>query len=304
MRTFKQQVEGFLDNADVMEKSKRLYRTALNKFQRWVVEEGLNIHALKRKDILVYKLYLEKSNIAGATIELYLLVLRTFYHYLMDCGESSNIAKDIRFKHKRNTYTKEYLTDDECSRLLESVDQSTEAGQRNFAIIYLMMSTGLRCIEVSRLLVGDVFTSAGHHYLMIQRKREMRKDTKFGIPVEVLKPIRVYMKNRPGATDDEPLFASREKHGIRPMSPQRIGEVVKEYLVKSGVYSKTKTTHSLRHTAAVRALKDHVSIYDVKCMLGHSEVKTTERYLASIEAEVTERNPAIRPFSLNALKLK
>ena len=69
----------------------------------------------------------------------------------------------------------------------------------------------------------------------------------------------------------------------------------------AGVYSTKKTAHSLRHTAAVRAIKAKVPIREVQVMLGHKNVSTTEVYLRSLDDEMRLVNPAVRAISVIAL---
>ena len=65
-------------------------------------------------------------------------------------------------------------------------------------------------------------------------------------------------------------------------------------MVKADIYSKHKTSHSLRHTAAVTALIAGADIKSVQQMLGHRRLETTEIYLESIDERLRIDNPAVR----------
>lgn len=303
-RLFADMERAFFANIDVKELSKKEYGWALTQFKKWVVYQGLDINRLERADILAYKAYLEQSGKSESTMDFYLLVVRRFFQFVEDSGEGENVAAGIRYKRKHKGHYKEHLTDDEVESLLHSISRDTLTGLRDYAIVYLMICTGLRCVEVSRLTIEDMHTDGKFPYLDIQRKGESRKTTRFGVTREILAPILDYLNAR-GADDvASPLFCTCGKLGEMAMSPLLVSRRVRDCMKKAGVYSATKTAHSLRHTAAVRAIKAKVPIREVQVMLGHKNVETTEVYLRSLDDEMRLINPAVRAISVIAAESK
>lgn len=300
-RLFSEIERSFFENLDIKALSKKEYGWALTQFKKWIVYEGKDINQLKRADILAYKAYLERSKKSESTMDFYLLVVRRFYQFVEDSGEGDNIALGIRYKRKHKGFYKEHLTDDEVVALLSSIDRSKLIGLRDYAIIYLMLCTGLRCVEISRLAVGDVHPDERYQYLEIQRKGETRKTTSFGVTAEILQPILDYFDARGVGSEDFPAFCTHGKTGEREMTPLLVGRMIRDRMKAAGVYSTKKTAHSLRHTAAVRAIKAKVPIREVQVMLGHKNVSTTEVYLRSLDDEMRLVNPAVRAISVIAL---
>lgn len=295
MRKLFSEIErAFFDNLDVSELTKENYRCILNQFKQWVVYHGLRIEDLRRSDILAYKSDLLTSGKSETTMDIYLLVVRLFYRFVEESGWGDNIAAGIRYKRHNKDHYKEHLREDEIERLLDSINQETLVGLRDYAIIYLMLCTGFRCVEVSRLLIGDIHDEGPMPYLTIQRKGSVRTDAKFGVTKDILAPIYRYLQARGVGSNDEPLFSTHSLWGETMMKPARVGAVIRNRMRLAGVYSKEKTAHSLRHTAAVRAIKAKVPIREVQVMLGHRRVETTEIYLRSIENEMRLDNPAVR----------
>ena len=292
-RLFAELERGFYENLDVTPTTKEDYRRIFDQFKKWVVIGGYDINTLCRADILAYKSWLINSGKSESTMDIYLLVVRRFYEFVEESGEGENIAAGIRYKRKNHEYYKEHLQEPESEALLGSIDTSTLIGMRDYAMIYLMLSTGFRCVEVSRLLVEDIHDEEKFPYLNIQRKGYLRKDTKFGVTEEILQPIYRYLSERGVEDKQEPLFASTRNHR-KAMLPRDIGRVIRLRMRAAGIYSSKKTAHSLRHTAAIRAIKANVPIRDVQIMLGHHSVETTEIYLRSIDNETRLSNPAIR----------
>lgn len=300
-RLFSEMERLFFDNLDIKPLSKREYGQGLNQFKKWVVYTGRDVNRLERADVLAYKSYLETSDKSESTMDFYLLVVRRFFQYVEDAGEGDNIAAGIRYKRKHKGYYKEHLTDEEVEDLLSSIDRTTMTGLRDYAIIYLMLCTGLRCVEVSRLSLCDIHTDGRVKYLEIQRKGDTRKTTKFGITDGLLSPVYDYLNMSSPESTDAPVFCTCDTEARR-MSPLLIGRVIRQRLKKAGIYSPAKTAHSLRHTAAVRAIKAKVPIREVQVMLGHKNVSTTEVYLRSLDDEMRLANPAVRAITPIGLK--
>ena len=97
------------------------------------------------------------------------------------------------------------------------------------------------------------------------------------------------------------MFPSRFHERMKDMSVSRH---ICQLMRNAGIESKKKTAHSLRHTAAVRAIEANVPIRQVQIMLGHTDVKTTELYIGSIDAEMRLRNPVVQVLEEIALNEK
>lgn len=284
-------IKEFLDCQDVNELSREKYRSVVTLFARWVVVSGLLFFQLKKSDLIKYKSDLIKENKSVYTIDLRLTVIRRLFNYLYQAGiYKDNIALDIKAPRKDKEFRKGYLPIDQVKQLLSIIDTTSITGKRDFALISLMIRTGIRRIEVCRMRVGDMNSEA----INIQRKGKVNKDCRIGVRDKALQAIHDYLVCR-DLTDDSPMFVSHH-HGYkdRPISEVMISRIVKTYLGKIGINDKHYTCHSLRHTAAILALKNGATIYDVQQMLGHTSIETTRIYLRAIDAEKRLDNDAIR----------
>ncbi len=282
----------FVDNLDIRSNSRSLYLRILRQFTKWVVTSGLDVKSLVRADILRYKADLLRRDLSENTIDSYLTVLRMFYDWLEAIGEHDNIAAGIRVKHKRKGFRKGHLTVDQITLLLNAIDRDTPCGRRDYALINLLLRTGMRCVEASRLRVRDIDSRQGNCYLSVQRKGDNDRYERIGTTHKAIGPVLDYLSWRGVQDDTEYVFMSHETSGSRPISAQGLGQIITGYLKKAGVHSRMITPHSLRHTAAVQALKAGVAVIDLQAMLGHRSIKTTEIYLKSVEDERRLDNPA------------
>jgi len=91
---------------------------------------------------------------------------------------------------------KDPLTVDDVSGLLGSIDRSTIEGKRDYALINLLIRTGLRTIETIRADVGDIRQASGETVLSVQGKGRDEKDELVILTPPSLNPIREYLTAR------------------------------------------------------------------------------------------------------------
>lgn len=291
---FSKLTKDFVDNLDVRVNSRALYLRILNQFATWIVVYGRDVKDLKRSDIIEYKSYLLREGKAENTIDSYLTVVRRFFEWCEAIGEHENIAAGIKLHHKRVGFRKGHLSTQEITQLFNVIDRTSLIGKRDYAIINLMLRSGVRCVEVSRLRVCDVYLSPTRCSVLLQRKGDNSRTERLGLTIKALQPISDYLQYRGVSNDNEPVFLTHCSTGEVGLTPARISKVVVSYMKLAGIYSKLKTAHSLRHTAAVQAIKNKVPIKEVQLMLGHRRIETTEIYLKSVDDEIRLDNPAVR----------
>src|SRR5699024_7458748 len=120
-----------------------------------------------------------------------------------------NIARDIKgVRVNSKSHRGAYLTSDEAQAVLKSIDTETLAGLRNYAMIALMLTAGLRTIEVSTAKIDDINTLGDSKVLYIKRKGHQEKDSYIKIASVVYEAITNYLKERTVTDTSEPLFAS------------------------------------------------------------------------------------------------
>lgn len=290
---FSKLTNDFVNNLDIRDNSRALYLRVLTQFSKWVVISGRNIKELKRSDIIAYKSALLRNEKSENTIDSYLTVVRMFFSYCEDIGEHENIAAGIKLKRKRIGYRKAHLSVSEITKLYGVINTESVAGKRDYALVNLMLRSGIRCVEASRLRVSDLFMSEERCFILVQRKGENERE-RLGLTYKALHPVMDYISYRGVCSDTESVFLSHCTLGELPLTPKGIGKIIGNYMKKAGIYSKQKTAHSLRHTAAVQAIINKVPIKEVQLMLGHRRIETTELYLKSADEELRLDNPAGR----------
>lgn len=280
-------VEAFLSECDIRANSKNVYRRGLLYFFRWVESTGRVISELTRADIITFKdsLLATHSNLSVAG---YLVALRRFYEWCEGNKLYPNIAKGIKSPKRKNAYLKEHLRENQIHDLLKHY----EGNLRDFAIVNLLLRTGLRTIEVVRANVEDITFKGGQRILRVWGKGRDDKDTFVVLTDKAYAPIRAYLDTRKTATLKEPLFISTSNRNLcGRLTTRTISKICKEGLCAIGLDAHEYTAHSLRHTTAVMLLK-HGTLSDVQSVLRHASPVTSQIYTKSIEEELRLANPS------------
>ena len=208
-----------------------------------------------------YLLHLsEVKKLASGSVNAYNSALRFLYNISLDM--SINIAKIPR--HKRSRKFPEILTRAEIQTMLDACDNL-----RDKCMLATTYSAGLRVSEIVTLRVKDIDSKKMQIFI---RQGKGNKDRFAVLSKTNLQILREYwLTYRP----KDYLFISRNRNviGIRAFQ-----ELFKKYVTKAGI-TKHLTAHSLRHSFAMHLLEDGVSIFDIKQLLGHSDLSTTCFYL-------------------------
>lgn len=169
------------------------------------------------------------------------------------------------------------LTVKQSRDLLEKV--RTEGNIRDYALIALLITTGLRTVEVTRARRADVQHISDLHVLSVWGKGRTKRDQHVRIPADV---YAVYEAYKSSERASEWLFPGQKQED--PLTTRQMRRIVSRWMNAVGIEG--HGAHSLRHTAATLALQAGHSLESVQRMLRHANVNTTAIYLqAALMAE-------------------
>lgn len=281
-------VATFIASQDVKESSRKLYVKTLSQFFVWIEKSGRTLHGLKRQDILEYKDSLLESNLSSLTISSYITAVRKFYEWAEAEGYYPNIAKGVKTPRRTQAFKKQHLTDSKSSELLKHFQ---DLSLRDYAIVNLILRTGLRTIEVVRANIEDITFKGERRILKIWGKGHVEKDDFVVLSDKAYQPIKDYLNTRKGAKAGEPLFVSySDRNNGSRLTTRTISGICKEGLRAIGLDGKEFTAHSLRHTTAVAILKHGGQLTDVQSVLRHSSPVTSQIYTESVKEELRLKN--------------
>jgi len=215
-----------------------------------------------------------------------------FFQYLENVGVYENYSAGIRNARKTLMYKKKALTVTQTNALLNSLPRTTVKEKRNYAIINTMLRTGMRSIELHRANIGDIETTSTGYIMKVQRKGHTSKDRAISFDDTVMEPLQDYLLHRT-INDSEPLLLGYRNR----LTTRTIRGIVKQALTQQGLNSGVYTCHSLRHTFATLSIEAGCHIDYIRLNLGHSDEKTTRRYLTIVEERKQQSNIALQYFN-------
>jgi len=271
----------FIEYLDAKPKTIQTYTRALRQFAKWLTFKG--IVRPTREDILAFREELKEDHKA-TTVQNYIIAVRLFFQWLEQEGLYPNIALHVKGATISKEHKKDYLTSNQVKAVLGDIDRSTLQGKRDYAILALMITGGLRDIEVHRANIEDLRTLGDSTVLYLQGKGREERAEFVKVPEATEKAIREYLKERSIEDTTEPLFTSisNNSKGAR-ISTRSVSGIVKSRLVSAGYDSERLTAHSLRHTAVTLSLIGGNSLQEVQQFARHSNIATTQIYAHNLD---------------------
>jgi integrase len=166
------------------------------------------------------------------------------------------------------------ITWDEVRQMLEAVDLRTTRGKRDYAILLLLVTYGLRAREVAGLTLDDIDWK--NDRLKIP-DRKADHSTVYPLSPIVGQAILDYIKlARPETTDRHIFFRTMAPR--TPLTYQAISATASHYLRKAGIAVSRPGSHTLRHTCVQRLVEADFSLKLIGDYVGHRVPASTQIY--------------------------
>lgn len=274
----------FIEAQDIRDSSKTTYRWAMGQYYGWLKKTGRSLKGLTAADVGQFKNWLLKSGHSPLTVGVYLAAVRQFYSWTETNLMYPNIAVGIHPPRNKKGFRKMHLTEEEAADLLE---YEKGISKRNYALVNLILRTGLRTVEIVRADVGDVTFMRGRRVLKVWGKGCDTKDEIVILSDPAWIPLKEYLDSRPNLKPGMPLFVTDGKgHRGKRMSTRSVQLLCKSGMEAIGLEGHEYSAHSLRHTTAVSILKNGGDWKDVQRVLRHASPVTSQIYTASVEEEI------------------
>jgi len=256
--------------------SKRNYAKALDDLFAFCASRPLS-----RELLMEYRTTMER--LSPSTINVRMSAIRKLVgearrNGMIGLEEAANLT-DVPNVRQKGTRLGNWLTREQAKELLAVPDRSTLKGKRDYVIIALLVGCALRRQELASLNIEAIQLREGRWVIIDLRGKGGRIRT-VAVPIWVKQGIDVWMA------------AARIEKGrlLRPLS--KTGKIVGDELGAWAIWSVVEQSskqigiehfgaHDLRRTCAKLCRKNGGDLEQIKFLLGHSSIQTTERYLGS-----------------------
>jgi integrase/recombinase XerC len=235
------------------------YLSDCRSFERFLSEKHPESHKSGRisvREARSFLIYLKRNGLKQVSIGRKLDSLKRFGDYLMETGNwKTNPFRELPYPRKEH-YRAEYLSPEEAHGLLSFEFKDDFSGIRDRAMLELFYGCGIRLSELVGIDLKDI--RFAERIIRIFGKGGKYRVVPIGRKTELI------------------LTEYLEIRGTR-ITPRSVARIVKSYLLKSSEQQKL-STHSLRHSFATHLLEAGANLRAVQQILGHSSLKTTQKY--------------------------
>lgn len=236
--------------------------------------------------------YLYSCGKSGATVSRVCASLRCFFSYLVKQGI---VEKAPVLSVKQSSSAKklpEILTGKEVLSLLAQPTGTDYKSIRDKAMLELLYATGIKVSELVELEISEINLQIG-----LLNLRSSKNERIIPIYPAAVKTLETYIFNvRPAiisSPDEQKLFTNMSGEKL---SRQGFWKIVKYYAEKADI-NKDITPHTLRHSFAAHLLENGASLKDIKDMLGHADISTTQVYAQLMKNKYVQDYSKFHPLA-------
>ena len=254
-----------------------------------------NIHTITKIDESFIRKYVDYLSFLGkseSTRTRIIASLRCYFKFLISTSVIKiNPTSGIKFK-KAEKKLPGVLDANEIILLLSQPDASDYKGIRDKAMLELLYATGIKVSELIELNLNDLNTQIG-----ILHTHGSKNERIIPIYPAAIKHLSEYINSvRPAIVQNEETEVLFTNMNGLPMSRQGFWKIIKYYADRAGI-DKDITPHTLRHSFAAHLLENGAQLKDIKEMLGHSDISSTQVYAQLVKSKYVQSYAKFHPLA-------
>ena len=250
-----------------------IYGRSLHDFETYV--EELDNQTLLTADADMIRGWMESMmdrGVKATTVNTCLSSLRSFYRFALSRKLVKKDPAHLVVGPKKAKPLPQFLRESEMDELIDRPQDDSFINVRTRVILILFYETGIRLSEL--IGIDDKDIDFVQHSLKVTGKRNKQRIVPFGSELE--QELRAYMQARDEAVEKQSDAFLLTKWGKR-IGRKRVYDTVHRNLSMVTTIKK-RSPHVLRHTFATAMLNNGASLEEVKNLLGHESVSTTQIY--------------------------
>jgi site-specific recombinase XerD len=218
------------------------------------------------------------ARVGRITMQKVVAILRCFLRFLAVCGETpAGLDQYLDSpRHHRGERLVRALPWNHVLSLLHAIDRSNVKGCRDYAILLLIATYGLRVSEIASLAIDDIQWRA-----RVVRVPRPKVGTPLALPLtdEVAAALVAYLRHRSGEPGERRLFL-RVRAPRGPVRSTAVSDVFDVWAARAGVHVPgLGGPHCLRHALAMHLLRQGAPLKTIGDLLGHRSAESTGIYL-------------------------
>jgi len=224
--------------------------------------------------LLKWILYLKNTGIGHSRIENHHYALKSFFAFVKKTGIiNTNPAEALPLLITRRRQVTNPISTQDAFKLLDSFDQSSWHGLRNYTMVSVFWALGLRTSELTGLKVRSFETGHGKRIGLLLVRGKNKKQRALFIADRLFDQLLRYLAHSKTPREKlSPLFQADTK--TTAISNDRVQRIVKNQAKKAGIATSV-TPRVLRHSFATEMYHQDVPLSDIQVMMGHDSIADT-----------------------------
>ena len=253
------------------------YRHHLDRFEDYLRRIGVaSFQELSPTILSAYIVERAGEGVAKSTVRGGAGVLRVFLRYAHREGvlkEDMSAAVGWPQVYRLSSIPRSISWED-VNRVLASVERRTGVGRRDYAVLLLLVTYGLRGREIAALTLDNIDWKRER---LTVPERKAGHSTAFPLSAVVGEAILEYLRHGRPETTDRHVFL-RAPAPVRPLGSAAVSSIARKYLLKVGVDVPRPGSHTLRHSAVQRLVDADFDLKTIGDFVGHRSARSTEVY--------------------------
>jgi integrase len=275
---FQRIADEFLASGDFHPNTRNDIRWVAHKYFDWLTSQGYrSLQGAGAEQIQKFLLDCSEKMAMGTVYDIK-LYLTKLYAYFYKSGQSeSSFHALLSFKVNRGTKIQPVLQKSEIAAMLGTIDRRTAAGKRAYAVMLLGTVLGLRACDIINLKRADIDWTLGEMKIL---QSKTARTVVLPLTKDVGEALKDYILNARRESDAPQIFL-RLNGPIAPLTcAVTIAGIYRDCCVAAGLPVSRKF-HTLRRSLGTSMLASGSPVTMVAQVLGHSDVDSTKKYIAS-----------------------
>ena len=272
----------YMSARNLAARTREEYANDLKDFIIFLEESGITrAGELRTLHVDRYLAKLDEVGYSGSTRKRKAITFRSFLSFLYRDGYLSNdISRQVILPFPEYPVPR-ILTQTEYQKLLQACSNNV----RDQAIITLLLQTGIRLSELTRLAISDIHIPVSINIA----GSNSRKGRTIPLNSKVCGALQAYILTRPD-TYNPKLFLNRFG---QPLGDRGVQKLIMQYYRQAGIVG--TSVNSLRHTFAVQHIAKGTNLKTIKEVMGHKDIRSLEVYIN------LEKQQRVKELEENAL---
>ena len=274
---FTDSIDRYIQTRDLNLRNINFEKKTLDKFSNLLIEkESYTYQDITYECIISFIKIV--SLVSPGTIDKVATALSKYMRSLVDNNLIfDDISHLIKVNRVKNEKIRKAADINDIAKILDTVDRNSSMGKRDYAIIVLACTTGIRAGDIINIRISDIDWK-NKEIVIIQGKNNSY--LKLPLNDNICGALADYVLNGRPCTKSDKLF-------IRSLAPFQgfnsgvsINHILRRRAIKADVMAGGKNTiHGIRRMVATEMIKANQSVYTVSQILGHQSLKSTRQYI-------------------------